>query len=205
MTTLVLIRGFSAKALQSLAHNNPTLASNIFLARKQYNPANFNSDRPLSISSLLGSVSSKDLENNNEFLKYKLGASSAPKHFNENAKSKDLISVAQDNNEKDYLLPHPIWSKAEVDEVEISHREPKGFTDRCAYGAVMLLRTSFDFASGYTIGKQMKTLDERSVLIRCIFLETVAGTLSLAILLVVLGLLKLIVLFLHLELAYCSL
>ena len=37
------------------------------------------------------------------------------------------------------------------------------------------MRKTFDLASGYTIGKHLHTLDERSVLIRCIFLETVAG------------------------------
>ena len=47
-----------------------------------------------------------------------------------------------------------------------------------AYYCVMAMRTSFDLASGYTIGKNMQTLDERSVLIRCIFLETVAGELQ---------------------------
>ena len=38
-----------------------------------------------------------------------------------------------------------------------------------------LSRTAFDLASGYTIGKTMNSLDERSVLTRCIFLETIAG------------------------------
>jgi hypothetical protein len=40
---------------------------------------------------------------------------------------------------------------------------------------VFVLRKGFDVASGYTIGKHLKSLDERDVLIRCIFLETVAG------------------------------
>ena len=40
---------------------------------------------------------------------------------------------------------------------------------------VMAMRFTFDFASGYTIGKSLNTLDERAVLVRCIFLETVAG------------------------------
>ena len=47
--------------------------------------------------------------------------------------------------------------------------------DHAAYYSVVLLRKSFDLASGYTIGKHLQTLDERSVVIRCIFLETVAG------------------------------
>ena len=40
---------------------------------------------------------------------------------------------------------------------------------------VMAMRHTFDFASGYTIGRSLNTLDERAVLVRCIFLETVAG------------------------------
>ena len=36
-------------------------------------------------------------------------------------------------------------------------------------------RYGFDLASGYTIQSNLKTLDERAVLTRVIFLETVAG------------------------------
>ncbi len=48
-----------------------------------------------------------------------------------------------------------------------------------AYFSVSVLRKAFDIASGYTIGKHLKSLDERDVLIRCIFLETVAGLMKL--------------------------
>ena len=61
--------------------------------------------------------------------------------------------------------------------MNVTHKKPVGFVDHLAYYCVMAMRTTFDLASGYTIGKNMKTLDERSVLIRCIFLETVAGIL----------------------------
>ena len=37
------------------------------------------------------------------------------------------------------------------------------------------IRFGFDLASGYTIQSNLKTLDERAVLTRVIFLETVAG------------------------------
>ena len=40
---------------------------------------------------------------------------------------------------------------------------------------VKTMRRSFDLLSGYTVGKQFQTLDERAVVNRCIFLETVAG------------------------------
>ena len=36
-------------------------------------------------------------------------------------------------------------------------------------------RFGFDLASGYTVQSNLKTLDERAVLTRVIFLETVAG------------------------------
>ena len=75
----------------------------------------------------------------------------------------------------DYLLPHPIWSEDEVQTVRVKHKEPKGFVDKLAYYTVQVMRKTFDFVSGYTINTKLETLDERSCLIRCIFLETVAG------------------------------
>jgi len=74
-----------------------------------------------------------------------------------------------------YLLPHPIWTPEEVTKVEITHREPEGWNDKTAYFMVQAMRKGFDIVSGYTVGKHFQTLDERSVIIRCIFLETVAG------------------------------
>lgn len=90
-------------------------------------------------------------------------------------KTKEIIIRRSSDNSRDYLLPHPIWSEEEVKTVEIKHKSPKGISDNLAYYAVQFMRKTFDLASGYTIGKHLHTLDERSVLIRCIFLETVAG------------------------------
>ncbi len=84
----------------------------------------------------------------------------------------------KEEHSQDHLLPHPIWSPEEVDNVEITHREPRNLTDRLALYTVLSLRRSFDLASGYTIGKTIGVIDERAVLIRCIFLETVAGALQ---------------------------
>ena len=78
-------------------------------------------------------------------------------------------------NEHEYTLPHPIWSEQEVDSVKVNHLKAKTFSDKLAYFCVLTMRTAFDLGSGYTIGKNLKTLDERAVLNRCIFLETVAG------------------------------
>jgi len=85
------------------------------------------------------------------------------------------LTVKEDKSEKSYTLPHPIWSKEEVDEVSINHRKPKGLVDWTAYSAVSLLRVTFDLLSGYKVKQRMETLDERVVVNRCIFLETVAG------------------------------
>ena len=103
-----------------------------------------------------------------------------PKHFkkslsDQESKTATAIVAAEDKNRDEYTLPHPIWSENEVDSVEINHRKPVTLSDKLAYQTVMLMRGSFDLASGYTIGKSLQTLDERSVLTRCIFLETVAG------------------------------
>jgi ubiquinol oxidase len=47
--------------------------------------------------------------------------------------------------------------------------------DRVALFTVKLLRHGFDTLSGYKVKKWRGTLDEKSVLSRIIFLETVAG------------------------------
>ena len=104
-----------------------------------------------------------------------------PQHFkktltSQESKTASALVAAEDKNRDEYTLPHPIWSDKEVDSVEIHHRKPVSLSDKLAYRTVMFMRTTFDLASGYTIGKSLQTLDERSVLTRCIFLETVAGT-----------------------------
>eukprot|EP00092_Neocalanus_flemingeri_P028770 GFUD01031234.1.p1 GENE.GFUD01031234.1~~GFUD01031234.1.p1 ORF type:complete len:327 (+),score=76.37 GFUD01031234.1:365-1345(+) len=77
--------------------------------------------------------------------------------------------------EEEYTLPHPIWSKGEAEEVEVTHRKPVGLTDNLAYLTVSAMRLGFDIFSGYKVQLRLGTLDERAVLTRCIFLETVAG------------------------------
>ena len=59
--------------------------------------------------------------------------------------------------------------------MSITHRPPVGFVDSLAYYTVQLMRRSFDLFSGYSLGRRAGTLDERTVTVRCIFLETVAG------------------------------
>jgi len=106
------------------------------------------------------------LNEENPFKSYKEKSESLD-HFNQS-----LVVVKQ---EKDYTLPHPIWTKEETENVSINHRDPRGFVDRAAYSVVSVMRLSFDIMSGYKLQRKLDTLDERSVLNRCIFLETVAG------------------------------
>ena len=68
--------------------------------------------------------------------------------------------------EEEYTLPHPIWSKEEAEEVEVTHRKPEGFTDNLAYITVSAMRLGFDIFSGYKLQLRLGTLDERAVLIR---------------------------------------
>jgi len=85
------------------------------------------------------------------------------------------VTVVEDKPIEEYTLPHPIWSQHEVEIVEVTHRKPEGITDHMAYACVSTMRVVFDIFSGYTLQLKLGTLDERSVLTRCIFLETVAG------------------------------
>ncbi|CAG5136775.1 unnamed protein product, partial [Candidula unifasciata] len=70
-----------------------------------------------------------------------------------------------------YVLPHPIWTEDQVNNVHITHKPPAGFVDKLAYGSVQLLRANFDLFSGFKFGKR----NERKWLNRICFLETVAG------------------------------
>lgn len=115
------------------------------------------------------------------FEKYKIKCSADPTHFKstvsglQSVKTIEVMTEAAEKNEDDYNLPHPIWSKHEAEDVKVTHLKPKGVTDHLAYYCVQIMRKSFDIFSGYTIKSRLKTLDERDMLRRCIFLETVAG------------------------------
>merc|ERR1712137_980407 len=67
--------------------------------------------------------------------------------------------------------PHPIWTKEECDNVEITHLKPKGIAPRLAYSLVWTLRRAFDLGTGYSLGLK----NERTFVLRVIILETVAG------------------------------
>ena len=50
---------------------------------------------------------------------------------------------------EDYTMPHPIWSKQELEGVEVTHRKPKGFVDHAAYGTVSVMRFGFVIATQF--------------------------------------------------------
>ncbi len=145
------------------------------------------SAKPLSSTSF--KFSTKKRDDDPEFKAYEIKSGQEPDHFKktldiekeglasaqQEGKTKEVLVAASEKNKDEFTLPHPIWSDSEVDSVQITHRKPESFSDKMAYWSVMTLRTTFDLASGYTVGKQLETLDERAVLTRCIFLETVAG------------------------------
>eukprot|EP00127_Corallochytrium_limacisporum_P007030 Clim_evm38s240 gene=Clim_evmTU38s240 len=64
-----------------------------------------------------------------------------------------------------------VWSPTELHGVEITHKDTKDFTDQIAFSAVEMVRSGFDWASGYTDAK----LSVNQWLTRIIFLETTAA------------------------------
>ncbi|KJE93747.1 hypothetical protein CAOG_08785 [Capsaspora owczarzaki ATCC 30864] len=73
--------------------------------------------------------------------------------------------------EKDYLLPHRIWTKEELSQVELTHHKPDNLVDWTAFAAIKCIRLGFDVLSGFAFGE--RTPDKW--LTRIIFLETVAA------------------------------
>lgn len=74
-------------------------------------------------------------------------------------------------SDKEYLLPHPIWSDWDVSHITKTHHRARDFVDSLAYGVIQVMRFNFDVLTGYKFGK----LTERKWVNRLVFLETVAG------------------------------
>jgi threonyl-tRNA synthetase len=74
-------------------------------------------------------------------------------------------------NPKSYRMAHPVYSQKDVEAVKVTHRSRGSLKDKLAYGAIQLIRRSFDIVSGYNPEK----MNERGWLNRIIFLESVAG------------------------------
>ena len=72
---------------------------------------------------------------------------------------------------KSYRMIHPVYSMREIETIEQTHQQPRGFRDRFALGFVKFCRYGFDFVSGYN----EKKMSSHKWMNRAIFLETVAG------------------------------
>lgn len=85
------------------------------------------------------------------------------------------MSYIEDKNAEhvipDIRLPHPLWTQAECDAIEITHKVPHGFIECLAYSVVWLLRRAYDLFTGYTLGYKSGSCMLRRITI----LETVAG------------------------------
>jgi len=71
----------------------------------------------------------------------------------------------------DYVLPHPVWQKEDLDDVQVTHLAPKDNLDQAAWFCAKLIRFNFDHLTGFAFGKR----DEHKWLTRIIFLESIAG------------------------------
>ena len=69
--------------------------------------------------------SKASLDPNKVIEKVAKSSDTAP-HFTQNLEKTGNVPS---QNEEDYALPHPIWSREQSESVEIVHRKPEGFTD----------------------------------------------------------------------------
>jgi len=71
----------------------------------------------------------------------------------------------------DYHMAHPIWDKADINNIQITHREPKNGRDRRALFMARCIKSFFDFVSGYKPGQA----DEKRYLKRMICIEAISA------------------------------
>lgn len=74
-------------------------------------------------------------------------------------------------NPKSYRMAHPVYSKADIEQIATTFRLANGLSDTLAKYAVVFCRATVDFLSRYNPDK----MKEQSWLNRLIYLETVAG------------------------------
>ncbi len=81
------------------------------------------------------------------------------------------------NKFENYVMKHPVWSLADLDRIYITHKEPKYLADYMAYYSVLTMKNTWDFTTGYTLGRECGFFDftKDMWLLRIVFLETVAG------------------------------
>lgn len=70
-----------------------------------------------------------------------------------------------------HRMLHPIYKLQDIEQVELTHYEPQGFSDRFALFLIKIFRKMFDWASRY----DPVSMNEGKYMFRFILLETVAG------------------------------
>ncbi|KAK9460176.1 alternative oxidase-domain-containing protein [Lipomyces oligophaga] len=75
--------------------------------------------------------------------------------------------------------PHPIYTKDQMEAVGVSHRAATTMSDKVAFATIEVLRSCFDFATGYTHPKpgheKEAAMTADQWMMRIVFLESIAG------------------------------
>lgn len=78
---------------------------------------------------------------------------------------RDGGNLVESEHEADLRLPHPIWTKEELENQVSPHHPPRGLVDRAAYTTVMTLRKAFDLFTGTSAFiTDLKYVAQRSIL-----------------------------------------
>lgn len=85
------------------------------------------------------------------------------------SETKNILGVGTCAAEYYYDVNHHKWKKDELN-VELTHVDPQNLSDRIAFNAVKLVRSGFDFVTGWN-----NEITVKKVLQRVIFLETIAA------------------------------
>jgi|EP00670_Eutreptiella_braarudii_P007324 hypothetical protein len=81
------------------------------------------------------------------------------------------FSPSPPSNEWDNPVPHPFWTRQQMEAVAEEHVEPSSGADWVAFLSSKAVRFSFDFIAGFYV----PPITERKWLYRVVFLETIAG------------------------------
>ncbi|RDW31158.1 alternative oxidase-domain-containing protein [Yarrowia lipolytica] len=101
-----------------------------------------------------------------------------------NTKMNDSSIYGADDSQKYETTPmwvHPIYTKEQMENLVVRHREAKTFSDKCALAAIRTMRWSFDLFTGYKHPKPGQENLKRFEMTpdkwyqRFLFLESIAG------------------------------
>lgn len=101
-----------------------------------------------------------------------------------NTKMNDSSIYGADDSQKYETTPmwvHPIYTKEQMENLVVRHREAKTFSDKCALAAIRTMRWSFDLFTGYRHPKPGQENLKRFEMTpdkwyqRFLFLESIAG------------------------------